>query len=727
MWGDEDDSGWGISPEEAEASPPAAAGVADEVQQPAAAPPASAFGAIGDALQASVNAVESATGLDLDRDGDVGQEGSGWGEEPSGWGEAPSGWGEQEPSAAAPAAVGAAAEEPAPKPEPEPEPATPPAFGATGSALGALGDALEASVNAVESATGLDLDRDGDVGQEGSGRRGKEEPVDDGWNNGNPTESPWDEQQAASAAAEAHAQAETAAAAQLRRELDEQNQAAIKMQALQRGRTGRAAARRQGRVDAEMRALEAQQAAARTRSEARRERDRQNRAATQMQALQRGRQARRRRCRPSSPPSPPNRSQARSAAIEKRLGVGGLRDERQRRSSSASRRRASARQHQSDGPTNLRATNGEAEADVPLHIFLAQNGIQPGRLGSAADLDMRSQIREANRVRNQRQQQQQHHQQLLEPLPLSPDDPSVAAAAALVADRVMESMEHLSKRDDIIEELQQQLTVALASVANATAASDPHDRVRRLPALRAGTTVRKRTSPRKARSTVKGSTFGGFSAHGEVVRPTPPKRYGQALSPPRMVRSPSGTLRHRFLKRTSQRVDIGPSAGQFASHRTYTTMEQKRIKLQRLQRLQKKKAGKTLSARKASKYGRVSAKRGGGSYEFRRWSQRERQQQWQIDPDNVVLQGLVEKFQVAAQKRMKPSLQSFDGAPMDRATFKRVVYVELQIMLSGAELECVFDTFDRDRSGLVDYKETIHYLFSDLSSPTKPLPPPIFV
>ena len=65
--------------------------------------------------------------------------------------------------------------------------------------------------------------------------------------------------------------------------------------------------------------------------------------------------------------------------------------------------------------------------------------------------------------------------------------------------------------------------------------------------------------------------------------------------------------------------------------------------------------------------------------------------------------------------------------PMARATFKRVVYVELQIMLSGAELECVFDTFDRDRSGLVDYKETIHYLFSDLSSPTKPLPPPIFV
>ena len=99
---------------------------------------------------------------------------------------------------------------------------------------------------------------------------------------------------------------------------------------------------------------------------------------------------------------------------------------------------------------------------------------------------------------------------------------------------------------------------------------------------------------------------------------------------------------------------------------------------------------------------------------MREASQSMRLAKWR--PQSDVLVELIRRCQSAATKRMKPNMNSFDGAPMDRKCFRHVFQVELGISLSLRELEAIFEQFDRDQSGAVDYRECIHYLFSNLAS-----------
>ena len=257
-----------------------------------------------------------------------------------------------------------------------------------------------------------------------------------------------------------------------------------------------------------------------------------------------------------------------------------------------------------------------------------------------------------------------------------------AAIAASVEQRLAE----LEQRDGLILELQKQLREAKAAVAQQQQQQQkplhhqtvPHRPVR--PARRArGFGGGQRRFKKRAQ---KKTTFAGFTAQGQPINTNTRTNTARRKYP---MPSPRANLSHPPKKPRATRL--------------------KKLRL---------KSSKTRSAKKAAKYGRVSKKRGGGNYRFRELSKKKRQAMWQLPEDAVVLRGLIDRLQLAAHKRMRPRMHSFDGAPMDRLHLRQVVQVELGTKLKTVELEAIFETFDRDQSGTVDFQEVVHVLFSGL-------------
>ena len=157
-------------------------------------------------------------------------------------------------------------------------------------------------------------------------------------------------------------------------------------------------------------------------------------------------------------------------------------------------------------------------------------------------------------------------------------------------------------------------------------------------------------------------------------------------------------MRHTFLKKDPSRREYPHDRGHNTSTRGNTKRDNNRKTIAKINKRKNK---------KLSKYGRTK----NNEVKFRNWSKSQREARWVIDPDNAVLQELMRRIQEGAHGRMAPSLSSFDGSPMAPSQFKQVTAVELQVSLSKVELEAIFEHFDRDDSGTIDYKEVVHVLF----------------
>ena len=109
----------------------------------------------------------------------------------------------------------------------------------------------------------------------------------------------------------------------------------------------------------------------------------------------------------------------------------------------------------------------ENKSEQPLHQFLQEMGIAPPSLGKHNSNDPPVEIA---RVRRRRAAPgAPKHNPTFISQQLSPDDSTVKAAAAAMANRVFASLDELKKRDLIVEELQQQLQQAMAQVARSNA------------------------------------------------------------------------------------------------------------------------------------------------------------------------------------------------------------------------------------------------------------------
>ena len=279
------------------------------------------------------------------------------------------------------------------------------------------------------------------------------------------------------------------------------------------------------------------------------------------------------------------------------------------------------------------------------------------------------------------------------------ENPAVKAAAAIMAERVFKSrFDELKKRDSIIEELQQQLQEAMTQVEAAKQASPPSSK-KQLPSVRRRDKIR----PRRMKAKNKGSTtFGGFTTQGVV-----PNRSTHPPSPPTQPSPQSRSLRHKFLVRSSQTIHSG------ISHPRSPTTKNEARQVAGRRTAQKARAKKLKKI--SSKYGRAT---GSDGHTFRKWSKHQREAKWSqmIDPENVVLQKLLQRIDAAAHGRMKPRMSSFEGAPLNRVEFKQISLVEFGVKMKKEEVDEIFQVFDRDSSQTVDYREVVHHLFSDLAN-----------
>ena len=261
------------------------------------------------------------------------------------------------------------------------------------------------------------------------------------------------------------------------------------------------------------------------------------------------------------------------------------------------------------------------------------------------------------------------------------------ALAASVEKRLAE----LEQRDHLILELQKQLAEATLVAQQRQQPQQPwKTSAPRRPRAPRPTRRTKRFGggQRRAKKRAqKKTTFAGFTTQGQPLHKT------SAPATRRQYTMPS----------------LAPPFG--AGKLSLSPKTRKAAQLKKKLRL---KSSKTRSAKKAAKYGRVSKKRGGGNYKFRELSKKKRQETWQLPEDAVVLRGLIDRLQLAAHKRMKPNMLSFEGAPMERSHLRQVMHVELGTKLKNVELDAIFEIFDRDHSGSVDFQEVVHVLFSDL-------------
>ena len=116
---------------------------------------------------------------------------------------------------------------------------------------------------------------------------------------------------------------------------------------------------------------------------------------------------------------------------------------------------------------------------------------------------------------------------------------------------------------------------------------------------------------------------------------------------------------------------------------------------------------------KLSKYGRTEQSL--QNHHLRKQLKLERESKWQHEGDDV-MRSLMERISSAAHGRMRPNMANFDGAPMDKSELKQIIRVELGTTLSKVELDRIFQTFDHDLSGRINYREVIQHLYSDLGN-----------